>query len=427
MYKKVTPPTVVIPDPVVLALPLSKSLSNRLLIINALAGQPTHPSLVANCDDTRAMIEALATTGDCEINVGAAGTAMRFLTAYFATRPYRSVTIDGTERMRQRPIGPLVDALRQLGADIRYLGREGYPPLLIKGQQLEGGGVSVDAGISSQYTSALLMVGPCMKLGLELMLKGSIVSRPYIDMTLRMMNRRNAFITERETAQDVHEIRLAPRLYHIDNSGSPVEADWSAALYWYEVAALTGQSFILRGLSAGSLQGDSRVKSVFLELGVKTDFLPEGGVKVYASGMPDDSVLEVDLTECPDAAQTVVATCCGLGKRFIIKGLSTLPLKETDRLAAMKKELAKLGYDIEIIGNDTLRWMGKRLEVSPEPIVETYHDHRMAMSLAPLSVVAGQIMVDDPQVVSKSYPDFWDDLAMAGFTLADVAENENSL
>lgn len=426
MLKKVVSQSVTDLDPVTLSLPLSKSLSNRLLIINALAGQKTPASLVANCDDTRAMIDALATTGDCQINVGAAGTAMRFLTAYFATRPYRTITLDGTERMRQRPIGKLVDALRLLGADIRYLGREGFPPLLIRGRQLEGGGVSLDAGISSQYTSALLMVGPCMKLGLELMLKGSIVSRPYIDMTLRMMEKRNAFITERETAQDVHEIRLAPRLYHLDNSGRPVEADWSAALYWYEVAALTGRTFILSGLSTESLQGDSRVRYIFSELGVETESLPDG-VKVYKNGSTDHSVLEVDLTECPDAAQTVAATCCGLGKRFIIKGLSTLPLKETDRLAAMQAELGKLGYCIEIVGNDTLKWSGERREPIAEPIIATYHDHRMAMSLAPLATAVGKLFIDDPMVVTKSYPEFWDDLAKAGFQVSNAVSNDNSL
>ena len=316
--------------------------------------------------------------------------------------------------------------MRLLGADIRYLCREGFPPLLIRGRQLEGGGVSLDAGISSQYTSALLMVGPCMKLGLELMLKGSIVSRPYIDMTLRMMEKRNAFITERETAQDVHEIRLAPRLYHLDNSGRPVEADWSAALYWYEVTALTGRTFILSGLSSDSLQGDSRVRYIFSELGVETEFLPDG-VKVYKNGSTDDSVLEIDLTECPDAAQTVAATCCGIGKRFTIKGLSTLPLKETDRLAAMQAELGKLGYLIEIVGNDTLKWSGKRCEPVDEPIIATYHDHRMAMSLAPLAAVTGSLLIDDPSVVTKSYPGFWDDLAKAGFQVSNTVTNDSSL
>ena len=426
MFKKVVSPSVAIQSPVTLSLPLSKSLSNRLLIINALAGQQTPAALVANCDDTRAMIEALATTGDCEINVGAAGTAMRFLTAYFATRPYRTVTLDGTERMRQRPIGKLVDALRLLGADIRYLGREGFPPLLIRGRQLEGGGVSLDAGVSSQYTSALLMVGSCMKLGLELMLKGSIVSRPYIDMTLRMMEKRNAFITERETAQDVHEIRIAPRLYHLDNSGRPVEADWSAALYWYEVTALTGRPFILKGLSSGSLQGDSRVRFVFNELGVGTEFIQEG-VRITKTGNTDNSALEVDLTECPDAAQTVAATCCGLGKPFVIKGLSTLPLKETDRLAAMQRELGKLGYRIEIINNDTLKWTGERCDAITSPVIATYHDHRMAMTIAPLAVVSGELLIDDPMVVTKSYPEFWDDLSRAGYGLTDITSNDSAI
>ena len=286
--------------------------------------------------------------------------------------------------------------------------------------------MSLDAGVSSQYTSALLMVGSCMKLGLELMLKGSIVSRPYIDMTLRMMEKRNAFITERETAQDVHEIRIAPRLYHLDNSGRPVEADWSAALYWYEVTALTGRPFILKGLSSGSLQGDSRVRFVVNELGVGTEFIQEG-VRITKTGNTDNSALEVDLTECPDAAQTVAATCCGLGKPFVIKGLSTLPLKETDRLAAMQRELGKLGYRIEIINNDTLKWTGERCDAVTSPVIATYHDHRMAMSIAPLAVVSGELLIDDPMVVTKSYPAFWDDLSRAGYGLTDVTSNDSAI
>lgn len=419
MTLKVTYTDIESPSPLTVRLPLSKSLSNRLLIINALAGQSTPADYVAQCDDTDAMLRALASQEDV-INVGAAGTAMRFLTAYFATRPGRRVTLDGSERMRQRPIGALVDALKLLGADIRYLGREGFPPLLINGRQLEGGGVSIDAGISSQYISALIMTGPTMKLGLELTLKGEIVSRPYIDMTLRMIEDRGALVSMHDLGADCKEIRLAPRLYLIDNGQSPVEADWSAALYWYEIAALTGRELFLPGLRRDSLQGDSMVKDIFYNLGVETRY-EHDGVTIARVDAVDDTTLEVDMTDCPDAAQTVAATCCGLGKKFVITGLSTLPIKETDRLAAMQTELGRLGYSLRVINNDTLAWDGTRCEREQNPVIATYHDHRMAMAIAPLTAVTGDMEIENPGVVSKSYPDYWNQLSFAGYLSKDKA------
>ena len=373
-------------QPVDIQLPLSKSLSNRRLIIDALAGIETPRHAVAVCDDTDAMLAALSAGTKADINIGAAGTAMRFLTAYYSVRPGCDIILDGSERMRQRPIGILVDALRRLGADITYLGREGYPPLHIKGRILDGGSIEIDAGVSSQYISALLMIAPAMTLGLQLTLKGSPVSQPYIAMTIAMMANQGVTATQRPADECDYCITVPPAMYR-DNGGSgKVEADWSAASYWYEVTALTGRPFTLKGLSRHSLQGDSCLN-------------------------------EADMQLCPDLAQTVVATYCALRRRFRITGLSTLPIKETDRLEALRCELAKLGYRLTVDHGDTITWDGSTGDTATEPEIATYNDHRMAMSLAPLAAVKGRLSIINPEVVSKSYPDFWQHLADAGFQI----------
>lgn len=399
----------------VIDLPLSKSISNRLLILNALGKIPTPSRLVADCDDTTSMLKALSSEPTGLVDIGAAGTAMRFLTAYYAVLPGSDVILDGSPRMRQRPIGPLVDALRQLGAHIEYKGHDGFPPVHVRGHLLEGGAVEIDGSISSQYTSALLMAAPAMTLGCELTLKGSPVSMSYIMMTLNMMAQRGARISMEEAGEDIL-IKVMPGLYN-SSEGNVVEADWSAASYWYEYVALTGKPVALKGLSRVSLQGDAALTYLYEVLGVAEHWDEDGTLVLNRSGRPDVDEFEGDMTETPDLAQTIMATCCGINLPFTLTGLSTLAIKETNRIEAMITELGKLGFVLTTDGHDTVSWDGTRTrEVPPHPVINTYKDHRMAMSLAPLAAVTGDtVTIDDPEVVSKSYPQFWNHLKEVGF------------
>lgn len=392
-------------------LPLSKSISNRALIINALT-DGAHPiQEVAKCDDTDVMVAALASDSDI-INIGAAGTAMRFLTAYFATREGRTVTIDGSERMRHRPIAALVDALRQCGAEIEYAGEDGFPPLKITGHSLDGGDISLPASISSQYISALLMIAPLMKQGIRLTLTGEIISRPYILMTLRLMEQWGV-----ESEFVGNEITIAPQRYNPTDFS--VEADWSASSYWYEIAALSASEFTLEGLNNPSVQGDSRIARIFEALGVITTHSTSSA---HIEPSPDlNGRLDIDLSEQPDLAQTIVVTCCMLGIPFHITGLSTLKIKETDRLTALVNELGKLSFRLEVERDCELIWDGSRRLVTADEIsIDTYDDHRMAMTFAPCAIYLPGLVINDAQVVSKSYPGYWDDLRSVGFTIVDA-------
>lgn len=397
------------------SLPLSKSISNRALIINALTDSALPLKKVAKCDDTDVMVVALSSDEAC-VNIGAAGTAMRFLTAYFSSRQGREIMIDGTERMRHRPIAVLVDALRACGATIEYVGEDGYPPLRISGKKLQGGKITLSASVSSQYISALLMVAPTMEQGLSLTLEGDIISRPYIMMTLSMMHQwgvKSEFIG--------NTIAIAPQKYiPVDFE---VEADWSAASYWYEIAALSSGDVSLHGLSRQSVQGDSEVSKYFEKLGINTHF-NDGIVELEPS--PDLSPrLNIDLSDQPDLAQTIVVTSCMLGIPFHITGLSTLKIKETDRLEALRTELLKLGVKLTIERESELIWDGSRRPVYEFPVIDTYEDHRMAMAFAPVSLFVPGIVINNIEVVSKSYPDYWQHLQEAGFKFQEVvAENE---
>lgn len=404
-------------DVPVLEMPLSKSISNRLLIINTLGHIDTPRRLLAECDDTEVMQRALSGEPRGVIDVAAAGTAMRFLTAYYAVIPGSDVVMDGSARMRQRPIGPLVDALRQAGADIEYLGREGYPPLHVRGRVVDGGAVEIDAGVSSQYISALLMAAPAMTLGMELTLKGEPVSQSYIMMTLNMMAAHGARIELNTGEQDV-AINVRPGLYREPLGAEAVEGDWSAASYWYEAVALTGCPVALGRLSQVSLQGDAALTYMYEVLGVTGDSDElTGMLTLTRCSAPDVEEYESDMNDCPDLAQTVMATCCGMGMPFSLSGLSTLAVKETDRVAAMAAELGKLGYRLTVDGQDAVAWDGVRMTAQEHPVIETYKDHRMAMSLAPLAAVAGPLEILDPDVVNKSYPDFWRHLEAVGYKL----------
>lgn len=400
------------------SLPASKSISNRALIIYALSGGHLLPHNLSDCDDTEVILQALRYMPE-EIDIKAAGTAMRFMTAYLSVMRGTHV-ITGTERMKHRPIGILVDALRELGADIEYVGQEGYPPLRITGRQLRGGILEIEGDVSSQYISALLMIGPVLDEGLELKLKGDIISKPYIDLTLWMMREFGADADW--TAGDTITVRPQPyknREYFIEN-------DWSGASYWYEMVALMGgrdTEIRLSGLMDGSKQGDSVVRYIFSLLGVKTVFEAKEMNKPQTVALKANGrcvpKLEYDFVNSPDLAQTVVAACAAKGVKFHFKGLATLKIKETDRIEALKREMRKLGYVLEDRNGSELLWDGERCEPDLSEGLDTYDDHRMALSLAPLAIKQPGLVINNPQVVTKSYPNFWTALQEAGFKISE--------
>ena len=396
-------------------LPASKSISNRALIIHALSGGAILPNNLSDCDDTTVIIDALQNNPH-EINIKAAGTAMRFMTAFLSVKDGEEHVLTGTERMKHRPIGVLVDALRHLGADIKYAGEEGFPPLRIKGRKLEGGLLEVPGNISSQYISALLMIGPTLKNGLTLRLTGDVISRPYIDLTLWTMRE---FGADADWS-DFETISVAPKPYKERNYY--IENDWSAASYWYEMMALStheDDEIRLEGLMDGSKQGDSSVRYIFSLLGVKSTFeSKEEGVPTTVTLRHTNRCvprLEYDFVNSPDLAQTFVVCCALKNVHFHFTGLSTLKIKETDRIEAMKKEMRKLGYVIHDKNNSELIWDGERCMPEIEGGIDTYEDHRMALSFAPASRCIEGLSINNPQVVTKSYPHFWEDIKSAGF------------
>lgn len=396
-------------------LPSSKSISNRALVINALAGNKELPENVSDCDDTKVMLRWLSTPRGL-IDIGPAGTAMRFSSALLSVMEGTHV-ITGSERMKNRPIGILVDALRSLGAEVEYVEKEGYPPLKITGNtNLEGGELSLPGNVSSQYISALLMIGPSLKNGLTLTLTDNIVSRPYINLTLRLIN---DFGGDARWENDC-TIKVEPQRYITRNYF--VESDWSGASYWFEMVALSEDAeVVLPGLFKKSYQGDSKVAEIFEQLGVKTEYLgttdeDKAGIRLTKSGNACEQ-LSYDFVNQPDLAQTFVVTCCMMGIPFHFTGLQSLKIKETDRIEALKTELLKLGYVVEDRNDSEMIWDGKRTEAMPDAAIDTYEDHRMAMAFAPCALKLGSIKINNPQVVSKSYPNYWEDLEKAGFLI----------
>ena len=404
-------------------LPASKSISNRALVIHALAsgGRVRKEQLgtvlrnISDCDDTFVMVRALTEMPDT-IDIMAAGTAMRFLTAYLSVAPGTHI-ITGTERMRHRPIGILVNALRQLGAQVEYAGEEGFPPLRITGDRHKGGRLELPGNVSSQYISALLMIGPVMGEGLMLTLTGNVVSRPYIEMTLSIMR---DFGAKAVWTSD-HELKVMPGGYQ--TIPYLIENDWSASSYWYQMMALTEDKapcMVLPALFAKSLQGDSAISQIFRPLGIETTFEKDAEgverVRLSRSGTPCSS-MDYDFVNQPDLAQTLVVTCVMLGIPFRFTGLQSLKIKETDRIRALRTELRKLGYDIQEQDDSILYWNGERCEAQENPAIDTYEDHRMAMAFAPCAMKLGCLRINNPEVVSKSYPAFWEDLKKVGFKI----------
>lgn len=397
-----------------ISLPPSKSISNRVLIINSLSYSPYPIGHLSDSDDTRVMEEVL-NAGTNHFDIGHAGTAMRFLTA-FLSKIVGEWTLTGSERMRQRPIGILVDALRKLGASIEYIGKDGFPPLRIFGTALKGGIVDLDGSVSSQYISALLMIAPTVPGGMTLKLLGQVASKPYIDLTLKLMEKFGI----RHTWQG-NEIRIDEQTYRPVKFS--VEADWSGASYWYSMAALSEEcDLLLKGLRLDSLQGDAKQAEWFGKFfGVKSK---HEGDNVRLSKVKDHKTngLVLDLIGNPDIAQTFAVLSVCKKAPFIFSGLSTLKIKETDRIKALQAELLKLGGVITEPQNGQMEWNGRfeQLETNQTPVIHTYHDHRMALAFAPAAMAYPGIIIDDPLVVTKSYPHYWDDLTMTGFNITEL-------
>lgn len=387
-------------------LPASKSISNRALIMNALSYSAYDIENLSDSDDTRVM-EAAFDSNSTHFDVGAAGTSMRFLTAFLA-KTVGEWTITGSERMKNRPIKLLVDALNSLGGKIEYMEKEGFPPLRIFGSALMGGDISLDGGISSQYISALMMIAPFMQNGLKINLEGKVISRPYIRMTQQMMADFGVKVAFHENIIDIQPQTYTPIRYR-------VESDWSAASYWYEILALAEEGKIqLNGLKKESLQGDSHVAEIYKNFGVETEYFDNYVVISKSKELThklDADKLEIDFTNVPDLAQTVVVTSCLKEIPFKFSGLQSLKIKETNRVAALINELKKLGYVLYEPSEGELAWNEERCEPESVPSIATYEDHRMAMAFAPAALLK-PIEILHPEVVSKSYPGFWEDIGL---------------
>mgnify|MGYP000970244673 FL=1 len=387
----------------------SKSESNRLLLMQAVFSTIGIQN-ISNADDAVLMQKALSSDADI-IDIHHAGTAMRFLTAFLATRPKREVVLTGSSRMQERPIKILVDVLNQLGAKITYENKEGYPPLKISGQEIINNKASIKANVSSQYISALLLIAPSLKNGLELNLEGEITSIPYINMTLSLLNQLGI-----ETSFHENTITVKPINKGVSSITLTVESDWSSASYFYSIVALSaiGTQITLSAYKENSLQGDSILVDVYKEFGVQTTF--ENNAIILKKVSENKAPKVFNLIKCPDIAQTIAVTCLGLELDCHLDGLHTLKIKETDRLQALKNEIEKLGTKVSITDDSLIIKDCKSL--NPNVIVETYNDHRMAMAFAPLGLKTN-IIIKKAEVVSKSYPDFWKDLSQIGFSLKE--------
>lgn len=387
----------------------SKSESNRLLLLQALFGGFKIENL-SNSHDSQVMQKALASK-EKTVDIHHAGTAMRFLTAYFAAFEGRETILTGSSRMQERPIGLLVDALRDLGADISYMNNEGYAPLLIKGKKLTKSTVSFAANVSSQYISALMMVGASLPNGIEIDLVGQITSVPYIEMTRSLLTQLGI-----ESSFEGQQINIKPA-GAINVSEMVVESDWSSASYYYSLVALCDKAKLkISSYKENSLQGDSVLAELYQKLGVETTF-EANAVTLEKVEKPKPRRVEFDLANSPDIAQTIAVTCYGLGVGCDLYGLHTLKIKETDRLEALKAELTKLGAHISV--TDKSLHLEGETNFQSDVTIKTYQDHRMAMAFAPFALRA-PILFEDAEVVNKSYPDFWEDLHALGFKISEV-------
>jgi 3-phosphoshikimate 1-carboxyvinyltransferase len=406
----------------------SKSEANRLLLLQAL-----YPNLLientSNSNDSEVMSSILQRSKmenqhSQTFDVHHAGTAMRFLTAFFAIQEGKEVVLTGSSRMKERPIKILVEALIQLGAEITYEENEGFPPIRIKGKRITQNKVSLPANVSSQYISALLLIAPKLENGLKLTLEGEITSVPYIQMTLALLNEMGV-----ETSFTKNHISVKSSEFEIESKTITVESDWSSASYWYSIVALSeiGSKITLSSYKENSLQGDSALVNIYQDFGVETKFNIDNSITISKVNFSNQKSLFINLQSSPDIAQTIAVTCFGLGKGCHITGLHTLKIKETDRLEALKTELTKLGAKVSVT-NESLTLEPHNLfdnnifhplEGCPKDGVDTYQDHRMAMAFAPLALRV-PIKINEAEVVSKSYPDFWKDLEKFGFFIKEI-------
>jgi 3-phosphoshikimate 1-carboxyvinyltransferase len=395
----------------------SKSETNRLLLLQAL-----YPEIkvenTSNSDDSKVMLNALAITHQPSpitqtIDVHHAGTAMRFLTAFFAIQEGREVVLTGSDRMKERPIKILVDALNQLGAEITYEEQEGFPPLKIKGKKLTKSKVSLSANVSSQYISALMLIAPKLENGLELTLEGEITSVSYIKMTLALLNEIGV-----KTSFENNTIKVTHHPSPIIQHPIIVESDWSSASYWYSIIALSeiGSQITLSSFKQNSLQGDIALVEIYKNFGVESVF-NSNEITLHKVENLKPPTLNLELNPCPDIAQTISVTCFGLGISCNLTGLHTLKIKETDRLEALKTELTKLGATISITNNSLT--LEPSENINSNVCISTYQDHRMAMAFAPLALKV-PIIIENAEVVSKSYPAFWEDVKQIGFTIEKI-------
>jgi 3-phosphoshikimate 1-carboxyvinyltransferase len=396
----------------------SKSETNRLLLLQAL-----FPNIAlentSNSDDSEVMQKALVTNSQQPtpntqlVDIHHAGTAMRFLTAFFAVNEGREVVLTGSQRMTERPIKVLVEALQQLGAQISYESEAGYPPIRILGQKITKNKVSISANVSSQYISALLLIAPKLENGIELTLVGEITSIPYIQMTLALLNEIGV-----ETSFEGNKITVQPLTNNLKPQILTVESDWSSASYFFSIVALaeTQTHITLSSYKINSLQGDSALVEIYDKMGVETRFEENKMILVKKANFKLET-LNLDLNNTPDIAQTIVITCLGLGIGCHLTGLHTLKIKETDRLEALRIELTKLGANISVT-NDSLTLIASK-EINPNVKIATYNDHRMAMAFTPLALKV-PIIIENAEVVSKSYPDFWKDMAHLGIQVSEI-------
>lgn len=384
----------------------SKSVSNRALIIRALCKEQFAIENLSTSSDTEVLLNALSSSSP-ELNVDDAGTAFRFLVSYLSIQPGTFV-LTGSDRMKQRPVGPLVDALRNLGAEIEYLGTTGFPPLKINGKSLQGGKVVIDSNLSSQFISSLLMIGPVLKEGLIIELKGKQTSESYIDLTIEMMRFFGAVIQKQENRISVLPELYKPKKYVVEN-------DWSSASYWYSLCALNpGTEFILHGMHQNSHQGDSMIASMMSALGVTTKYESEKIIisSEYRKLSESISEFEFDFSSYPDLVMTMAVLCAAKGVNCKFSGVSSLRIKESDRLQVLKSELGKCG--VEVIIDDEKMEISSRSLFKQPGVIETHNDHRIAMAFAPLATVLESISFDSINVVTKSYPEFWEQLSKTG-------------
>ncbi len=391
-----------------ISLPSSKSISNRLLVIQALAGQSFKIYNLSRCDDTDVMAEAFQNSA-VEINIGHAGTAMRFLTAFFAATGKQKI-ITGSDRMKNRPIAELIDGLNSLGADIHYLEKKGFPPVQTSGKPLIGNSINIKGNISSQFITSLMLIAPYLKEGLTINIDANLISASYVELTLQIMKSFGINIIRQDNI-----IKINRQQY----SGYPytVESDWSAASYWYQIAALADEADIfLKGLQSNSLQGDSNAVKLFETIGIKSNFT-DNGVAISKEHI-DIPFFEFDFVNNPDLVQTFVVTLCLLNIPFKISGAGSLRIKETDRIEALQNEMKKLGFVIKESSDGVLEWNNWFTEPQKNISIDTWKDHRMALAFAPAALKLKNLSINDAMVVTKSYPDYWDHLESVGFEIS---------